>query len=122
MLNTEPRKQPIDPPYPRPWEVEGLAYQIGGVAWLAGLVLLLLGLETVGLILMAPGLVWLLLTLGRTRGLRFRALDGLEMRAPSMTERERERELDQIAAVYGGKLSARTQRRIAEIRAIPEKH
>jgi hypothetical protein len=110
---------PLYPPYPRPseelygWRLLGLA------AWPVGLVLCLIGHEWPGIIFLIPGLIWTANLPRRNRALRFRALDGVEARAATMTVEERERCIAEIIEIYGGKSSSPAQRRIQEILSQP---
>lgn len=119
MLSRQTENGPLDPPYPRPWEIKGWR-SLGALAWLAGVALWLLHHPWLALVLLAPGLMWTAATFGRIRSLRRRALDGLDARASGMLSRERERNIDEIVALYGGKLNPATQRRLEEIRRLPE--
>jgi hypothetical protein len=85
---------------------------------LVGVVLLCLGSEW-GLLPGVPPLVWFVWMLRRSGRWRIRALDGLEIRAASMTEQERERNLVEIYRIYGGVPLPKLRRRVERIRAIP---
>jgi hypothetical protein len=118
LSDSKSDNDPLYPPYPNPGAVPGWRGRLLFASWVAGGVLLCLHIEIGGLLLI-PVAVWFVRMAWRTGRWRVRALDGLEARAQSITEPERERDIADILRIYGGKPFPKVKRRVEAIRAIP---
>jgi len=83
-------------------------------------VLGLLDFGWVALAFTVPFLAFVARTIWMAERLRPAALDDLRRCAPSLIDREREAEIDEILRIYGGDWWPSVKRDLAEIRAIPQ--